>query len=124
MLVFRFGDPLSWIVGRRGWVLPWLVFLLIISATAVIDRQLRHQQDARRDTAESGAQAQVSVLAEALGRQVSERVGALAVPKLRFAAGPDSVSLRAFAASVDSVRLEMPGLVAISRFFFSVDHDL
>jgi signal transduction histidine kinase len=105
---------LSWIIDRRGWVLPWLVFLLVVSTTAVLDRQLRNEQDGRRVEAESSAQEQVSVLAEALGRLVSERMGALAVPKLRFAVDPDSISRRAFTASVDSVIREMSGLVAIS----------
>jgi PAS domain S-box-containing protein len=106
---------LGWIIGRHGWVLPWLVFSLVLSATALLDRQWRQQQDARRDAAESRAQQQVSVLAEALGRVVSEQMGALAVPKLRFTPeGGDSIPREAFAASVDSVTLEMPGLQAIS----------
>jgi signal transduction histidine kinase len=105
---------LSWIIDRRGWILPWLVFLLVVSTTAVLDNQLRHEQDARRVTAESSAQAQVSVLAESIGRLVSERMGALAIPKLRLAVGPDSISRQAFSASVDSVIREMSGLVAIS----------
>jgi PAS domain S-box-containing protein len=104
----------AWIVGRHGWLLPWLVIALVLSATGVVDRQWGQQQEARGEAAESRAQGQVSALAEALGRVVSERLGALAVPKLRFAPDSDSTSERAFVASVDSVRLEARGLVAIS----------
>jgi hypothetical protein len=105
---------LRWIIGRHGWLLPWVVFILVLSVTAVIDRQWLNQRQADRRAAESRAQQQVSLVGDALGNLVAERMGALAVPKLRFTPVADSVSERMFAAAMDSVTVDLPGLQAIS----------
>lgn len=104
----------SWIVGRHGWILPWLAFLLVLTGTFFIDRQWRSEQSAEVREAESEAQARASVISDALGNTVSERLGALAAPKLRFTPVEDSVSERTFAAAVDSVTIDLVGLDAIS----------
>jgi PAS domain S-box-containing protein len=105
---------LNWIVGRVGWILPWLVFLLVITGTAIIDGQLRNQQQAERDGLDARAQEQVGLLATAVGNVLAERMGALAVPKLRLQPDPDAVPSRAFTAAVDSITRTMDGLQSIS----------
>jgi PAS domain S-box-containing protein len=105
---------LRWITGRHGWVLPWVVFALALTVTAVIDRQWVNQRQADRRDRESRALEQLSIVADALGNVVAERMGALAVPKLRFTPMADSVSERTFAAAVDSVTVDLAGLQAIS----------
>ncbi|HUH11529.1 MAG TPA: PAS domain-containing sensor histidine kinase [Longimicrobiales bacterium] len=104
----------SWIVGRHGWGLPWLAFLLVLTGTFFIDRQWRNDQAGDLREAESRAQGRVSVISDALGNVIAERVGALAAAKLRFTPVEDSVSERTFTAAVDSVTSDMVGLDAIS----------
>jgi len=105
----------SWIVGRRGRALPWLVLLLVLIATYLIDRQWRQGQVAAAERAEARAEAGASTIADAIGNVMAERIGSLTAPKLRFTPVEDSVSEATFSAAVDSVTGDLTGLDAISE---------
>ena len=104
----------SWIVGRYGGLLPWAAFVLVLIGTFFVDRHWIDERERSSSQAEARAQEQASAVADALGNVLSERMGALAAPKMRFTPVEDSVSEQLFAAAVDSVTIDLVGLDAIS----------
>ena len=104
----------NWIMGRYGGILPWAAFFLVLVGTFFVDQHWLDEQAASEEAVEARAQEQTSHVADALGNIISERMGALAAPKMRFTPVEDSVSERTFAAAVDSVTAGLVGLAAIS----------
>lgn len=104
----------SWIAGRRGRALPWLALLVVLAGTLFVDRYWQNELASARLAAEARANEEASVIADAFGNAISERIGALAAARMRFTSVEDSVSERTFSAAVDSVTVQLTGLNAIS----------
>src|SRR5262245_54912502 len=111
-------DSISgWIVGRKGLLLPWLVLAVVLTSTYVVDRHWEDELAGAREAAERQADTRTATLADALGNTLSERLGALAAPRMRFTPVEDAVSERTFAAALDSVTTGLSGLAAVSAAF-------
>ncbi|MGH7483642.1 MAG: ATP-binding protein [Longimicrobiales bacterium] len=111
----REGSTITrWVRGRYGWALPLATFVLVLLALFVIDRDRRADIEGARRTAQEQAERRAATLAEAIGREISLRLGALTAAKMRFTPVQDSVSERTFDAAVDSVTSTIAGLNAIS----------
>jgi hypothetical protein len=104
----------TWITGRYWGSLPWLAVFVVLTGTFYVDQHWNAELRELETTAAAGAAEDASAAADALGNAISERVGALAAPRLRYTEVQDSISERAFAAAVDSVTGQLDGLMAIS----------
>ncbi|HEY8485659.1 MAG TPA: ATP-binding protein [Longimicrobiales bacterium] len=106
-----------WILGRHGWLVPLVAFLVGLGGLLLLDRQrARELERARRDAALE-AERRAERVAEEIGKVVSERIGALTAAKLRFASVGESVGAEEFYAALDSATAHLEGLAAISVIY-------
>ncbi len=105
---------MRWILGRYGWIVPLLTFLLFLFGLLIYNRETHAGAETARLDAQEGAGRRAGSLAEAIGSTVSRRLGALSAARLNFTSVQDSIGQRTFAAAVDSVIATQTGLTAIS----------
>ena len=101
-------------VWSGDWAYPLLAVFVVLIIAAVLDRQVRREQENRQREAAANAARDASALGDRLGNTVANRIGALRAAKLRFSPVQDSASQRAFLRAADSATTDLVGLASIS----------
>jgi PAS domain S-box-containing protein len=105
---------MRWILGKYGWVVPVVIFLLVLAAVLYVDGERVRREAAARQEVANVAERRAGLLADELGNAVARHIGALTAAKLRFTPVDDAVSDGTFAAAMDTVISQLGGITAIS----------
>ncbi|HSJ15732.1 MAG TPA: ATP-binding protein [Longimicrobiales bacterium] len=107
---------MRWTIGRYADLIPPLTFLVGMGGVFLIDQERRKRVTADDQQAASIAERRAGALADALGNEVSARIGSLAAAELQFTSVEDSVSQQVLLSALDTVT-RRSGLMAISVIF-------
>jgi PAS domain S-box-containing protein len=105
---------MKWILGKHGWIVPAIIFLLFFFAVLYLDAAREQRQEGARRSAAAVADRRAGLLADELGNAVGRHIGALTAAKLKFTPVDDVMSDQAFSAAVDTVIGALGGLTALS----------
>jgi PAS domain S-box-containing protein len=83
----------------------------------LFDRERAGRPEHELVAAETTGDRRASALGDALGNEISARIGSLAAAKVNFGTVDDDATEQAFMASLDSVAARMPGLMGISLVY-------
>jgi PAS domain S-box-containing protein len=101
-------------ISRYADLAPVAAFVILIGIVYLMDRERSSRPDRELEQARSVAEGRAGALADALGNEISARLGSLAAAKSSFVAAEDSAARPTFVLSLDSVTTGMPGLSSVS----------
>jgi PAS domain S-box-containing protein len=96
---------------------PVLAFLVVVAVVFLLDRERSGAPERDLARAQAAAERQVGVIADALGNEVSLRLGSLATARRSFVLAEDSAARMNLVLSLDSVSTGMPGLSSVSVIY-------
>ena len=105
---------MKWTASRYADLIPLLAFLVVMTGVYYIDRERADRFERERRSTEIDAESRAALLADEIGNQLNERLGALAAAELQFTSLDDSVSQRTMLAALDSVTSRFSGLVGMA----------
>ncbi|CAN5700305.1 hypothetical protein BH23GEM10_BH23GEM10_03370 [soil metagenome] len=104
-------------VSKYADMIPVIAFVVVVGLVFLFDRERASRPERELVLAESQAQSRVGILADALGNEISARLGSLATAKSSFVSAADTAARRNVIVSLDSVTTGMAGLSSVSVIY-------